>query len=103
MKRREQSPEHSITKRGKKKTSRLIAERIDIDYFKRLHPFRKRKRLLSVGALALAAAALLIYALTGDSSLYSGGPLSAPHAFLEDNCRMCHPGAEFGCRKALQS
>ncbi|MGH9340535.1 MAG: hypothetical protein ACRD1R_13320 [Acidobacteriota bacterium] len=78
----------------KGKTTKQLAKRIDINYFKRLHPFRRKKRYASYVALALAAAWLIASALVGDEGVFNPGPVSRPHAFIEEDCSFCHTGAE---------
>lgn len=72
------------------RTTRSIAKRIDLSYFKQEHPFRRAKRNLSI-LLALTAgiwpAAL---AFKDDQTIFSGGPMSVRHSQVADSCRDCH-------------
>src|SRR5688572_742562 len=71
-------------------TTKSRAKRIALDYFKRPHPFRRTKLLLSVGLAALAAVAVIVYAIRGDHRLYTSGPVSTAHAMFGTRCDDCH-------------
>jgi hypothetical protein len=74
-------------------STKIRAKRIALQYFKRLHPFRRWKLILSIAAPVLAAAWVLVAAGRGDERLYLGGPVSTAHAMFESECRLCHgPG-----------
>jgi hypothetical protein len=74
-------------------TTKVRAKRIVLQYFTRVHPFRRWKRILSIAAPAVAAAWLIVSAIAGDQRLYNGGPVSTAHAMFESECRLCHgPG-----------
>ena len=74
-------------------STKIRAKRIALQYFKRLHPFRRWKLILSIAAPVLAAAWVLVAASRGDERLYLGGPVSTAHAMFESECRLCHgPG-----------
>ena len=72
------------------RTTKKLAQRIDLNYFKRSTPLKRAKLLLSVSAplLALAWIGWLIFAK--DSRVYSSGRMSAAHAVLGNNCAACH-------------
>ena len=74
-------------------STKIRAKRIALQYFKRPHPFRRWKLILSIAAPVLAAAWVLVAAGRGDERLYLGGPVSTAHAMFESECRLCHgPG-----------
>jgi len=74
-------------------TTKVRAKRIALQYFTRLHPFRRWKRLLSVAAPAVGALWLLVHAALDDQRIYNGGPVSTAHVMFESECRLCHgPG-----------
>jgi hypothetical protein len=75
--------------RAKLKTKKL-AQRIDLDYFKRPHPFRRLRFVLSVSLPALAIIWLAWYGLTRNNRVYSSGKMSASHAVLTQRCGSCH-------------
>jgi hypothetical protein len=66
------------------------AKRIDLAYFKKSHPFRRWKRILSI--LLPAAGGVWLAAMAGarDERIYTSGGLAARHAMLEKNCIACH-------------
>jgi hypothetical protein len=72
------------------RTTKKLAQRIDLDYFKRPHPLRQWPFLLSVALLALALAWLAWYGLRSDRRVYSAGSLSSAHAVLTKQCTSCH-------------
>jgi hypothetical protein len=71
-------------------TTKGRAKRIQLDYFKRLHPFRRWRLILSVGAPLLAALALAGFALRGYQRIYNSGPVSTAHAMFGTQCGHCH-------------
>jgi mono/diheme cytochrome c family protein len=71
-------------------TAKSRAKRIELQYFKRLHPFRRWKLILSIAAPLVAAAALLAYAARGDQRIYMSGPVSTAHAMFATQCSECH-------------
>src|SRR6185503_16746273 len=71
-------------------TTKSRAKRIALDYFKRPHPFRRTKLLLSAGLAAVAAVAVIGYAVRGDYRLYTSGPVSTAHSMFGTRCEDCH-------------
>ncbi|MBI3670167.1 MAG: hypothetical protein HY237_10355 [Acidobacteria bacterium] len=72
------------------RTTRKLAQRINLNYFERPHPLRRWRLLLS---LALPAAAVLWLGWHGaarDNRVYSSGALSSAHAVLAAECGLCH-------------
>jgi len=63
------------------------------DYFNRAHPFRRLKGRLAYLAAALAAVWVAGHAVIGQKELYNPGEVSAPHAFIANNCNACHSEA----------
>jgi hypothetical protein len=72
------------------RTTKKLAQRIDLNYFKRPTPLKRLKFWLSVLALALALAWILFHSFAHDPRVYSSGRLSEPHAVLEKECAVCH-------------
>ncbi|MBI3781535.1 MAG: hypothetical protein HY278_10865 [candidate division NC10 bacterium] len=72
------------------RTQKGIAKRIELQYFKRLHPFRRWKLVLTIAAPAIAAVWLIALAATGDQRIYSSGPVSTSHAMFGVHCAQCH-------------
>lgn len=71
-------------------TERPLWERLELDYVRRLSPFRVWKRWLSVGCAVAAIGWVATTAARNDATLYSSGPLAAAHAALKDQCHKCH-------------
>ncbi len=71
-------------------TAKTRAKRIVLDYFKRPHPFRRAKFLLSIAIPLIAAGVIAAYAITGDHRLYNSGPVSTAHAMFGARCENCH-------------
>jgi len=72
------------------RTTKKLAQRIDLNYFKRPTPRKRAKMWLS---LLLPVVALLWIAwrgFSGDHRVYSSGRLSRAHAVLENECAACH-------------
>ena len=72
------------------RTTKKLAQRIDLDYFKRPSALRRWQFWLSVGAPALALIWLVWHAVRGDRRVYSAGALSPAHAVLTKQCAACH-------------
>ena len=72
------------------RTAKQLAQRIDLSYFKRPHPLRRWRTLLSIAAPVIALMWLGSRAAAGDRAPYSSGPLSRAHAFAERRCETCH-------------
>ena len=75
---------------GRTRTAKALAQRIDLSYFKRPHPFRRLKMMLS---LAVPAAVLLWLgsnAVGGSEAPYSSGPVAVSHQVFGDKCERCH-------------
>jgi hypothetical protein len=72
------------------RTTKKLAQRIDLDYFKRPHPLRHWRFLLSAALPALAVVWLAWYGLRSDRRVYSAGSLSSAHAVLTKQCASCH-------------
>jgi hypothetical protein len=71
-------------------TTQTRAKRIALHYFKRPHPLRTWKLVLSIAAPVIAAGWLLSQAAGGDQELYASGPVSTAHAMFGAHCRQCH-------------
>jgi len=72
------------------RTTKAVAQRIDLNYFKKATPFKSAKLWLAVLAPALAVLWIGWHFLAGDHRVYSSGGLSAAHAVLEKQCEACH-------------
>jgi predicted CXXCH cytochrome family protein len=76
------------------RTAKALAQRIDLNYFKRQHPARRWRTILSVLVPLLGLAWLGGMAAAGSRAPYSSGPVSTAHAFAEQKCEVCHVPTE---------
>jgi hypothetical protein len=67
-----------------------LAQRIDLNYFKRPTALKRAKLWFSVGVPAFALLWIAWHGFAGDSRVYSSGRMSAAHAVLEAECAACH-------------
>jgi hypothetical protein len=74
----------------RRRTAKTLAQRIDLDYFKRLHPFRRWKFILSLALPLIAVVWVVATTITGHQRPYSAGPMSPAHAFVGKRCEVCH-------------
>jgi hypothetical protein len=72
------------------RTTKKLAQRIDLNYFKRSTGLKRAKLWLSVGLPAIALVWICWHAFAGDSRVYSSGRMSEAHAVLEADCAACH-------------
>jgi mono/diheme cytochrome c family protein len=72
------------------RTTKKLAQRVDLNYFKRSTPLKRAKFWLSLLLPLLAIAWVSWHALRKDDRVYSSGRMSQPHAILEKNCAACH-------------
>ena len=72
------------------RTTKKLAQRIDMTYFQRQHPLRRWRFLLSVALPALAVMYLAWHGVRGDRRVYSAGTLAPAHAVLTRQCAACH-------------
>jgi hypothetical protein len=72
------------------RTTKKLAQRIDLNYFKRPTP-RKRARFWLSFLLPLLGLVWIAWrGFSGDHRVYSSGRLSRAHAVLEKECAACH-------------
>jgi len=67
-----------------------LAQRIDLNYFKRPTGLKRAKFWFSVGLPAFVLVWIAWHGFAGDSRVYSSGRMSAAHAVLEAECAACH-------------
>ena len=72
------------------RTTKKLAQRIDLNYFKRPTPLKRAKFWLSLLLPLLALIWITERTVFKDSRVYSSGRLSEPHAVLEKECATCH-------------
>jgi hypothetical protein len=76
------------------RTTKKLAQRIDLNYFKRPTPLKRAKFWLSLVVPLLALIWIVWRGFSGDHRVYSSGPMSKVHAVLEKDCSACHLRAE---------
>jgi hypothetical protein len=72
------------------RTTKKLAQRIDLNYFKRPTAFKRAKVGLTILLPLLALAWIAWHGLRRDSRVYSSGRMSDAHAVLEQQCAACH-------------
>lgn len=72
------------------RTTKKLAQRIDLNYFKRPTGLKRAKFWLSVGLPAIAMVWIAWHGFSRDSRVYSSGRMSEAHAVLEAECAACH-------------
>jgi len=75
---------------GRTRTTKKLAQRINLNYFKELRGIPRWRRILS-GVLAGAGLLWLgWYAVSGNPKPYNAGPVSHAHSMLGQKCSACH-------------
>ena len=72
------------------RTTKKLAQRIDLNYFKRPTPLKRAKFRLSLLLPLLALVWIAERGFSGDHRVYSSGRMSEAHAVLEKECSVCH-------------
>ena len=72
------------------RTTKKLAQRIDLNYFKRATPLKRARLWLSVLFPLLALVWISWHGFSGDRRVYSSGRMSKAHAVLEKECAVCH-------------
>ncbi len=70
------------------RTQKKLAQRLDLNYFKKTFPLTRWKRILAVGLTVAGLAWLGWDAFGGGAKAYSAGPVSHSHAMIK--CAACH-------------
>jgi predicted CXXCH cytochrome family protein len=78
---------------GRTRTTKKLAQRIDLDYFKTLHGIPRWRRILSVVFTLLGLGWLGWHGLRGSPTPYNAGPIARPHALIGHKCAACHVSA----------
>jgi len=71
------------------RTTKKLAQRIDLNYFKRPTPLKRAKFWLSFLLPLLALVWIAWHGLSGDHRVYSSGRMSRAHAVLDDLSDIC--------------
>ena len=72
------------------RTTKKLAQRIDLSYFQRPSPMRRMQFLLSIALPAAVLLWLMGTGIAGNRRVYYAGRLSRSHAVLTDQCETCH-------------
>jgi len=72
------------------RTTKKLAQRIDLNYFKRPTPLKRAKLWLAILLPAIALVWIAAHFAIRDSRVYSSGRLANPHAVFETQCAACH-------------
>jgi hypothetical protein len=71
------------------RTTKNLAKRMDLQYFKKSHPLRRWRHYLSI-LVPLVAIGWFAIHRANSHKIYSSGPLSTAHAVLGKQCNVCH-------------
>ena len=71
------------------RTTKNLAQRMDLQYFKQPHPLRTWRLWLSI-LIPVIAVAWFVVERASSQKILSSGPLSAAHAVLGKKCNVCH-------------
>ncbi len=84
------------------RTTKKLAQRIDLNYFKRPTPYKRAKLWLCVLVPIFALLWIGWRGVSRDSRVYSSGRMSGAHAVLEKQCAVCHlqKAGEFSSKAA---
>jgi Cytochrome c3 len=72
------------------RTTKKLAQRIDLNYFKRPTRYKRAKFWLTLLLPVIALIWIVWRTIAKDSRVYSSGRMSAAHAVLEKECATCH-------------
>ena len=72
------------------RTTKKLAQRIDLNYFKRATPLKRAKVWVSVLVPLVALIWIGVHFIGRDWRVYSSGRLSNSHAVFETQCKACH-------------
>lgn len=75
---------------GRTRTTKKLAQRIDLNYFKKLRSIPRWRRILSVAFTVVGLGWLGWHALAGSPKPYNAGPVAHAHALFGQKCAACH-------------
>jgi hypothetical protein len=75
---------------GRTRTTKKLAQRIDLNYFKTLRGIPRWRRILSAAFTVAGLAWLGWHALAGSPKPYNAGPVAHAHALFGQKCAACH-------------
>ncbi len=80
---------------GRTRTTKKLAQRIKLDYFKTLHCIPRWRRILSAALTAAGLVWLGWHAVSGNPKPYDAGPVGHSHAMFSQKCGTCHVSGWF--------
>jgi hypothetical protein len=75
---------------GRTRTTKKLAQRINLNYFKTLHGIPRWRRILSAVFTVAGLAWLGWHALSGSPKPYNAGPVAHAHVVFGQKCSACH-------------
>ncbi|HYL75502.1 MAG TPA: hypothetical protein VEU96_14920 [Bryobacteraceae bacterium] len=75
---------------GRTRTTKKLAQRINLNYFKELHGIPRWRRILSGIFAGLGLLWLAVHAISGNPRPYNAGPVSHAHTMIGQKCSACH-------------
>jgi hypothetical protein len=75
---------------GRTRTTKKLAQRINLNYFKTLHGIPRWRRILSAVFTVAGLAWLGWHGLSGSPKPYDAGPVAHAHALFGGKCSACH-------------
>jgi hypothetical protein len=75
---------------GRTRTTKKLAQRINLNYFKTLHAIPRWRRILSLVFTAAGLGWLGWHGVSGNPKPYNAGPVAHAHALFGQKCVACH-------------
>jgi hypothetical protein len=75
---------------GRTRTTKKLAQRINLDYFKTVRGIPRWRRILSVALTVAGVAWLGWQGLRGSPKPYNAGPIARAHTLIGQKCTVCH-------------
>lgn len=75
---------------ARQRTTKSIASRIELDYYRRTHPLRAWRARCAAAGFVVPLLVLASFVAGGDEEPASPGPLTAAHALATGRCEECH-------------
>jgi len=76
----------------RRRTSKLIARRHDLNYFKYTPGLRRWQWRATLLVAVIALLWVTAMGIRGRNAMFSAGPVSSPHAIFAKRCETCHTG-----------
>ena len=80
---------------GRTRTTKKLAQRINLDYFKTLHGIPRWRRILSAVFTVAGLLWLGWHGVRGNPKPYDAGPVGHAHALFSQKCNACHVSGGF--------